>query len=201
MVWTATADLPDEFFAKVVEMCTLLGCAPLDLLGVATYESGVRAAAHNPNGDASGLWQLMPSSARGLGWNVTADPHLDAFRTLGPVGQLPWFQKYFLPYRGRLVSSGACYVAVFLPALLAHAGDPNFILCGASGPLAWAYKANTNFDMAKTGVIRVSDLEAAIERARKNLGNRWLEIAERVDAAVGATQPVADAAPPFVLAT
>ncbi len=77
------------------------------------------------------------------------------------------------------------------------------ILCGASGPLAWAYKANTSFDTGKTGVIRVSDLEAAIERARKNLGNRWLEIAERVDAAVAATQPVAvaEAVPPFVLST
>jgi hypothetical protein len=202
MVWTATADLPDEFFDKVVAMCTRLGCDPLDLLGVAAYESGVHAMAHNPNGDASGLWQLMPSSAHGLGWDVTTDPHLAAFRALGPVGQLPWFEKYFQPYKGKLVSSSACYVAVFLPALLGHAADPNFVLCGESGPLAWAYKANANFDSGKTGVIRVSDLQAAIQRACKTLADRWSEIDQRVDAAVAAIQPeVAEAAPAFAPST
>jgi len=191
MAWTATTDLSDQFFSDVIGMCSRLGCAPLDLLGVAGYESGVRALAHNPNGDASGLWQLMPATARGLGWDVTNDPHLANFRALGPVGQLPWFEKYFRPYKGELVSSSACYVAVFLPALLPHAGDPTFILCGESGPLAWAYKANSNFDTGKTGVIRVSDLESAIQRARNNLGSRWTEIVERVNAGLPAAQLVA----------
>jgi hypothetical protein len=203
MVWTRTADLPDEFFTDIVAMCSRLGCDPLDLLGVAAYESGVRAKAHNPHGDASGLWQLMPSTARGLGWNVTTDPHLAAFRALGPVGQLPWFDKYFQPYRGKLVSSGACYVAVFLPALLDDAGDPTFILCGESGPLAWAYKANANFDTGKTGVIRVSDLQAAVPRACRTLGDRWSEIAQRVGAAAPATLPdvAAEAVATFAPAT
>jgi Transglycosylase SLT domain len=203
MAWTATTDLPDEFFSEVVAMCSRLGCAPLDLLGVAAYESGVHATAHNPNGDASGLWQLMPSSARGIGWGVAQDPDLADFRALGPVGQLPWFERYFQPYKGKLKSSSACYVAVFLPALLPHAGEPTFILCGESGPLAWAYKANSNFDTGKTGVIRVSDLQTAIQRASRNLGDRWSEIVERINAVVRAPPPVAtnDAGPPLAATT
>src|SRR5258706_10444854 len=127
---TLSADLSDQFFVDFVDMCERLNCDPLDLLGVAAYESGVRANAHNRNGNASGLWQLMPATARGLGWNVASDPNLEAFRGLDAVEQLPWFEKYFSPHRGKLVSAAACYVATFLPALLSHAGDSTYILCG-----------------------------------------------------------------------
>jgi transglycosylase-like protein with SLT domain len=201
MTWTASADLPDEFFPALAAMCERLGCEPLDLLGVAANESGIHAGAHNRNGDASGLWQLMPSTARGLGWQVASDPHLDAFRALGAVDQLPRFERYFNPYRGKLVSSGACYVATFLPALLPHAGDPTFVLCGSGGPLAWAYSANAGFDTGKTGVIRVSDLQAAVARATKFLGARWSEIVTRVNAVSPPDIAGVETATPAVLAT
>lgn len=165
--------LTAAFFAPFIAMCARLDVSPVDLLSVACNESRCSAEAHNPHGDASGLWQLMPSTARGLGWNVDADPHLDAFRALGAVGQLPWFEKYFAPHKGKLVSAAACYVATFLPALLAHAGDPSFVLCALGGPLEWAYKANKGFDPRGAGRITVSDLAAAIERASAAMGATW----------------------------
>lgn len=116
----------------------------------------------------------MPSTARGLGWDVTNDPHLDAFRALGAVGQLVWWEKYFSAYRGKLVNRAACYTATFLPAFLSHAADPAYVLCGARGPLTWAYNANQGLDPTHKGTITVADLTAAIDRATKAMGNVWL---------------------------
>jgi hypothetical protein len=165
--------LPAEFFAPFVAMCTRLQCDPVDLLAVAANESGLKAEAWNRSGDASGLWQLMPSTARGLGWDVFSDPHLAGFRALGPVGQLVWWERYFGSYRGRLVNRSACYTATFLPAFLSHAGDPAYVLCGARGPLAWAYAANKGFDPTGKGTITVADLTAAIDHACALLGSTW----------------------------
>src|SRR5262245_45585647 len=63
-----TRDLSDGFFDKLREVCRNLKCEPLDLLKVMMSESAVRATAHNPNGHASGLIQIMPDNLPGLGW-------------------------------------------------------------------------------------------------------------------------------------
>jgi hypothetical protein len=167
--------LSADFFAPFGTMCGRLECAPVDLLSVAASESRLNPSAHNLRGDASGLWQLMPSTAKGLGWDVTNDPHLAAFRSLSAEAQLPWWERYFSPHRGLLVSAAACYVATFLPALLSHAGNPDYVLCGARGPLSWAYAANQGFDPSHKGTILVSDLTAAIDRACAALGSVWTD--------------------------
>lgn len=184
--------------AFLVGMAARLQADPVDLISVAANESGISTTAHNPHGDASGLWQLMPATAKGLGWNVAVDPHLVQFRELSDVEQMHWFEKYFAPHRGKLVSAGAAYVATFLPALIDHAADPAFVMCGEHGPLAWAYGPNKGFDVAGKGCITVQDLSDAITRATARMGHRWTDLVDAIRAAQSSVSvsPLADTDPP-----
>lgn len=169
-----TEDLSDGFFAEVRAMSARVGAAPLDLLGCWMNESGVRSNAWNRGGDASGIFQAMPATLHGL--HFPGDH--TAFRLLTAEEQLVWAEKYYSAYRGRLWSAAACYVATFLPALLIHATEPQYVLCGIHGPFAWAYSPNRSFDHAGHGYITVQDLADAITRAC--VGPRWAEIAQRL---------------------
>ena len=177
--------------AFLVAMSGRLKADPVDIAGVMANESGVKTTAHNPHGDASGLLQLMPATARALGWDVDADPHLERFRQLSDVDQLKWFERFLQPHAGQLVSPGAVYTAVFLPSLVAHASDPDFKLCGRDGPLAWAYVANKGFDLTGKGCITVQDLTDAIDRATARLPG-WLALVAEIRQAQMPPSPLAD---------
>lgn len=174
MSWNYTRDLADDFFPGLECVAAEVDAKPIHLLSVMMSESGVRADAHNPNGNASGLIQFMPATLVALGWRA-GDP---AFRRLSATEQLPFVRAYFIPHRGKLVSGAACYVATFLPALLNHASDPAFVLTARSGPLGWAYAPNAVFDRNKDYAITVGELEDAI--ARNCRGPRWGELVARI---------------------
>lgn len=157
----------------LIAMGAHLQTDPVDLASVAANESGLKTTAHNPGGDASGLWQLMPSTARGLGWDVDNDPHLDKFRALSDVEQMHWFEKYFRGHTGQMPSGTAVYMSTFCPAWLSHWTTPNWVICGVSqknphlsdAQNAQWYRQNRGFDRANRGYIIVQDLTDAIERA------------------------------------
>lgn len=174
-----TPDLSDGFFLKLINACEEIEASPLDMIGVMQNESGVRAAAHNANGNASGIIQFMPFILHGLGW-LTGDA---AFRLLSAEDQVPFVRRYFAPHKGQLGSTAALYCATFLPALLPNAGDPNFVLCAKGGTRDWAYGPNAGFDHAHKGTIIVQDLGDAVERAC--VGARWNEVQDRMRAAMG----------------
>lgn len=186
-----TKDLPDAFFAQLVVICDEIGCKPADMLAVMQNESGIQAAAHNPNGDASGLVQFMPFVLRNLGW---LQGHA-AFRKLSEVEQLPFVRRYFSPYRGLLTSATAVYVATFLPALVVHASDPDYELVVRGGKLGFAYAPNIGFDRNHDGVITVRELGDAVDRARRSA--RYAEAAQRASEIMdrGSTPNVADLGP------
>lgn len=172
-----TSDLDDAFFERLGELCRdeWGGCEPLDMLKCWYSESGVRASAHNPGGDASGIFQIMPSTLHDA---LHADISMENYRSLTATQQLEYARKYYAPHAGHLSSSGACYTATFLPALTSHGGDPEFVLCGEHGPYVWAYGPNKMaFDPDGKGYITVGDLTARINRVTS--GNRWDEIASR----------------------
>ena len=75
---TTTGDLSDDFFSAIHQTADTLQCNPQDLLSVMQNESGLRATAHNPNGNASGLIQFMPRILRGLGFNSDPDDTANA---------------------------------------------------------------------------------------------------------------------------
>lgn len=174
MTWKHTSDIADDFLPGLEAIADDVGAKPIHLLSVMMSASGVRANAHNPHGDASGLIQFMPATLAGLGWRA-GDA---AFRRLSATEQLPFVRAYFLPHKGKLVSAAACYVATFLPALLKHAHDPTFVLTAKSGPLGWAYAPNAVFDRNKDYAITVGELEDAI--ARNCRGPRWAELTARL---------------------
>lgn len=174
MTWKHTSDIAGDFFPGFESVAEDVGAKPIHLLSVMMSESGVRANAHNPNGNASGLIQFMPATLAGLGWRA-GDA---AFRQLNATAQLPFVRAYFLPHKGKLVSAAACYVATFLPALLRHAHDPGYVLTAKNGPLGWAYAPNAVFDRNKDYAITVGELEDAI--ARNCRGPRWAELTARL---------------------
>lgn len=160
-----TSDWTDADIAAYQSFCSDVG-SPLDaFIPVWMNESNCLATAHNASGDASGIFQLMPSTAQLLGWDTTSDPTLAAFRQLSVSDQIAWAEKFYAPYKGYLKDTGSVYTATFLPALVSHASDPTFVLCGANGPYAWAYTANEGFDTAGTGNITVQNLIDAAARA------------------------------------
>lgn len=170
-----TDDLSERFFTELKAMCARLGCHPLDMLKVMFSEGGVRAEAHNPASDASGLIQFIPSTLRGLGWtDGTA-----AFRRLTAEEQVPWVEKFFQPFKSKgLTTVTRVYQAVFLPASLDAGASDDTVVCGEQGPFAAAYAANRSVDIGGKGFISVADLRAAVEARAK--GARWDEIVERL---------------------
>lgn len=190
-----TKDIPDAFFGDLI--VTAARCGRTDRAGALDFcrplfnESGLSYQAHNPNGDAAGIFQAMPFILRGLG-----APEWRLFTQLDADQQLPFMEKYYRPYSGRLVNATAIYLATFAPAMLGHAGDSGYLICaadGSSGMLGqgtskiW-YAANRGLDVDGDKRITVGDLTAAIARA--DVGPRWDEICARLAYALDAVDGV-----------
>jgi hypothetical protein len=169
-----TADWSDSDIGALIVMAGRLEARPLDLAGCWMSESGLSSVAHNANGNAAGIFQAMPATLQGLGYQ----DDWKAFTALPIAAQLHWAERYYAPHRGRLVSPGACYLATFLPALMAHADEPTYVLCGRFGPHELWYRANSGLDVNKDGWIKVQDLTDRIEQVTR--GPRWDEFANRV---------------------
>jgi hypothetical protein len=195
-----TMSIEAEFWPVFVAGCARIGVDPVDLLAVAANESGLQPHAWNEGGRAGGIWQLTPAGAGAAGW--PAD-QTHRFAALTPNEQWPFWERYFGRFRGRLRTRAACYVATFLPALLALATDESALLCSLSGHTdgvggwgalevrAW-YTGNKGFDAHGTGEIRVRDLTAAIDRSCLRLGGVWANAVaniQREQARARETQP------------
>lgn len=180
-----TEDLGSSFFTKLDAIAAELWAHPLDLLAVWFSESGVMADAWNDSpvdlrpelrDNRVGIAQLTPETLRRLGYRGDHG----SFRNLAAAEQLEWVRAYFLPFRGKLGSIGAIYVATFLPKLVELAGKESAILAVKAGPLGRAFDANADVDRNDVYRLRVGELEAAV---RKNcVGPRWAEIVTRAGA-------------------
>ena len=177
-----TADIGDDFFSALRDMADKLDAEPVSFMAVWFSESGMRAAAWNDNPkslppekrwNASGIFQAMPATLKGLGY---PGDHT-SFRLLSATQQLPWALRYYSPYKGKLVSVGAIYVANFLPALIDHAGDPNYVMAAKNGVRSWAFMPNAAFDANGDMQITVGELEDAVHRNAR--GARWEELIAR----------------------
>ncbi len=186
-------DLSEAFFAVWRSMCRRLRADPLHVAGVAFVESGLKYWAENQSTHASGLIQFMPDTLEGIGWmkndhrwKISKDEperrrrarsELAAeFRKLDAIAQVPFVERYFLPYvKHDLDSIAKCYLAVFLPAFLKKTVDPDEVLAAKWGRLGNVYSANAVLDDNKDLKITIGELETAVH---KNCwGPRWLEIA------------------------
>lgn len=168
-------DLDNLFFVKLDEVAGALQTTPRNMLAVMYSESGVRANAKNPNHDANGLIQFMGPTLKGMGWTKGGAE----FRKLTATEQLPWVRRYYAPHVGHLGNVAALYVATFLPALVKHAGNRDYVLVAKEGQLGWAYAPNAVFDANKDYKITVGELEDAVLRNCR--GPRWAEILARLE--------------------
>ena len=184
-----TADISELALTRFADVCGFLACQQLDLAAVLYSESGWYATAHNPNGDASGIFQAMPATLKGLGFAPELPPDARAarFRTLTAADQMPWLKRYYAPYRGKLNSVTACYLATFLPADLAHAGNDQYVLAQKGGYRGVIYTANAAFDANRDLCIRVGELGQAVRR--NCIGPRWADLVSRLSG--GAVSPQA----------
>lgn len=178
-----TSDIDGLFVPRLEAIARELGARAEDMIAVMFSESGCRAAAHNdgPPGappekqyHASGLIQFMPATLPGVGWT---GGHA-SFRRLSATEQLPFVRRYYERHKGHLGSVGGLYVATFLPALVRHAGDRDFVLTARGGPLGWAYAPNAVFDANRDYRITVGELEDAVKRNCR--GSRWSELRARL---------------------
>lgn len=184
-----TLDWTDDDVAAEVAFCDSCGIAdPTVPIQVWASESDNRAGAHNPNGDASGIFQAMPATLKGLGYDLASDPHLDAYRALGVSGQLAWATRFYGNHVGQVGTVARFYLCTFLPSLLSCGDDLTHVIAAHGGALGWAYDANPAFDHDRKGWITVGDLVSAAVRAT---GPRTREIMDRVRAcrANAVTQP------------
>jgi hypothetical protein len=161
--------IPGEaFFKRLVEVAAAIGVPPEDLLIVMTNESGLNPAAHNTNGNASGLIQFMPGTLSSMNAGVTHDQ----VREMPAVKQLDLVQKYFTPYKGRVKNATDLYIATFLPIFLGNR-DPSHVLAAKDSPekigkyltQARVYKDNYSLDADKDGKITYGDMTAVVNRA------------------------------------
>ena len=180
-----------EFIAGLLAACKTLKTKPEYLLPVMMYESGCMASARNPGGPATGLIQFEPSRYTKEYYGYSRDQ----FSNLPMAQQVVYVGKYLAPFKGQLTSIGAVYQAVFLPASLLYAKNPEDEVCGLrdGDHYGWAYRANRSFDRAGNGFIAVQDLtNAAVGACR---GPRWAEIQAALAAATAPSPPVGTPAP------
>src|ERR1700690_2614446 len=174
----------DDDLQRVEVFAVAVGCNALDIIGVWANESGLDPTAYNANGGASGLFQAMPSILKGLGYRPELGDHDDirsaSFRAETFISQLRWATRYYSPYRGKLTSKAACYVATFLPADIEYAanGNADTVLVAKGGRRGWAFSANAGFDVNHDLSITVGKLTQAIDRACAN--DRFRNIAARM---------------------
>jgi hypothetical protein len=188
MVTPLTMSLTSDWSAAAIVdfhlACRELECKPADMACVVYAESGGYARAHNPNGDASGIFQPMPSTLKNLGFHPEMQPkdRAAAFRTLDVRAQIPAMRRYFAPHKGKLTSVANVYVVTFLPALIdrAVAGGPDYVLVDDTRS-DWdhvVFTANAGFDENKDLKIEVRELDRAVWRQCR--GPRWDELSARL---------------------
>lgn len=144
-------EAPEEFTAKLYDICKKLEINPNWLLLVMWKESKINPKAINSNGGASGLIQFMPSTAKWLGTNI------DNIRRMTGLEQLDLVYKYFERYKGKIHSVEDLYMITFYPAALGKDDDDNI------GGKKVA-DANKVIDLDKDGQITVGEFKDYVKK-------------------------------------
>lgn len=133
------------------------------LAAVISFESGFDARAKNPWASASGLIQVLDSTAKSLGFASAAEVReLDEIEQLSRVVE-PYFARAFA---ARAPTRGADYYAALLGQ---PPGRPDsFVLFSENDPKVFkdgtanAYDLNRGLDFDKDGQVTIGDLGAKV---------------------------------------
>ncbi len=161
------------FLEGLVEMSKRLGVNPGDMLAKMASESSLMPNAQHPDTLATGLIQMIPSTARAQGTTV------EALKGMSRAEQLPFIEKFLkksLSGVERPVSPGHLYTATFLPAFVKEKED--FVLASRDGSLpkghegksAQWYAGNKGLDFDSDGRIQIFELGKRLAKLRKDFG-------------------------------
>ncbi len=139
-----------EFKTKVMKIAKRLQIDVNYLMASIAFETGETfdPAIKNPKSSATGLIQFLSSTAIGLGTTT------DALSKMSAVEQLDYVEKYFEPYKGKLITLEDVYMAILWPQAVGKEID--YVLFSAPSP---PYNRNTGLDLNKDGSI--TKLEAS----------------------------------------
>ncbi len=152
----------DLFVRGVRVVAAALSTDPNFLMAVMWAESRLNPQAQNTRfplsgGFATGLIQFTPDTARALGTSV------DALYHMSNVEQLPYIEKYFRPYAGRLKTYFDVYAAVFFPAAIGKADTWVFETSRLSRSRIAAM--NPVIDLDSNGEITVGEFKKYLENS------------------------------------
>jgi len=130
------------FFQGLNAVCERLGF-PVEWMADCIYsESEFNPKAKNPEGSASGLIQILESTAKALGTSTAA------IRGMTNIEQLPWIEKYFkmqIKAFGKPKDAFDVYLLIFYPAWV---GKVDSTPANDS-----AYRSNSYIDLNKDGKL------------------------------------------------
>ncbi len=143
-----------DFLSKLQQVAARLETRPEWLLNVIASESSFIPSARNrlPRQTASGLLQIIESTAAGLGTTTAA------IRRMNAVEQLRLIEKFFTPFRGKLNSLGDVYLATFRGFIVA--GGPETVVAPLNGSRIerHVYYLNRGLDVNRNGRITKGEL-------------------------------------------
>jgi len=161
-----------EFLEGLVAMSGRLGANPGDILAKMASESSLMPNAQHPGTKATGLIQMIPSTASAQGTSVSA------LKGMTRAEQLPYIEKFLtksLAGVKRPISPGHLYTATFLPAFVKE--DEDFVIASKDGSLPKGYPESANWyagnaplDSNKDGKIQIFELGHRIAKLRQDFG-------------------------------
>ena len=179
--WTDAADIP-----AYSAMCDVLEIQD-DTVPIQVWanESDNYSTAWNRGGNASGIFQAMPATLKGLGYDLASDPTLGKFRSLSIHEQLVWATRYYANHKGQTPTVAAFYLCTFMPALLSCASNPQATIASPTF-YPGAYAGNwTSFDVLRDSLGHPVPDENGHPQQHKG----FIVVQDLVDAAARATGP------------
>lgn len=143
----------EAFREKLVAIASALHIDPSAMAAVMKIESAFNPAATNKQGGATGLIQFMPKTAVLLGTTT------DALRQMTAEAQLDFVQKFYEPFKSKILDDGDHYIATFMPAFL---GKPIDTIIAKKGEKV--YDQNAGLDITNDGILTVRDVKGRLER-------------------------------------
>jgi transglycosylase-like protein with SLT domain len=139
------------FWREIHGVAARLKTHPAWLLNVMACESLFDADARNPlpGQSASGLLQIIESTARGMG--TTAN----AIRQMSPLQQLRFVERYFKPFTGQLDTLADVYTAVLRGSVI-EGGDAVIVVNSKNEQRV--YTLNKSLDLNNDGYITKGEL-------------------------------------------
>src|SRR5690554_6901631 len=132
-----------------------------DLMAVMAFESRFDPAIQNPNTNATGLIQFMPSTAESLGTTT------DQLTSMSAVNQLDYVYEYFKPRTGKMNNLGDVYMAVLWPVAIGE--DDNYVLWSQGTN---TYKWNAGLDVNSDGSVTRGEAVQVVINRRNEYGLR-----------------------------